>query len=118
MSAQQPSAIVIDPLREEDRAEADRIFRLAFGTFLGIPDPTKFAAGTDFISTRWKAAPETAFAARHEGRVVGSNFAAKWGAVGFFGPLTIHPDYWDRGIGKRLLEPVMQLFSNWNTLRH
>jgi hypothetical protein len=49
------------------------------------------------------------------GKLIGSNFTANWGSVGFFGPLTIHPDYWSQGIAKRLLEPTMQLFSKWNT---
>lgn len=31
--------IRIRPLEEGDLAEADRILRLAFGTFLGLPDP-------------------------------------------------------------------------------
>ena len=32
------------------------------------------------------------------GKLIGSNFIANWGSVGFFGPLTIHPDYWGKGI--------------------
>jgi N-acetylglutamate synthase-like GNAT family acetyltransferase len=116
MSAQKPSeAITIEQLQEQDLAEADRIFRLAFGTFMGLPHPGSFAAGAEYIRTRWKAAPEAFFAAKHDGRLVGTNFATNWGSVGFFGPLTIHPEYWDRGIGKRLLVPVMELFSRWET---
>lgn len=34
--------ISIRPLQESDIPEADRIFRLAFGTFLNLPDPMKF----------------------------------------------------------------------------
>src|SRR5215212_12181496 len=33
----------------------------------------------------------------------------------YFGPLTIHPEFWAIGIAKRLLESTMQLFSKWNT---
>ena len=47
--------------------------------------------------------------------IVGSNFATQWGSVGFFGPLTIRPDLWDRGIGQRLMEPVMDCFARWQT---
>ena len=50
-----------------------------------------------------------------DGKLLGSNFTANWGSVGFFGPLTIHPDYWSQGVAKRLMEPTMQLFSKWNT---
>src|SRR5262249_1531666 len=49
------------------------------------------------------------------GELIGSNFAAHWGSVGFFGPLTVRPDLWDRGVGKRLLEPIMDLFTKWGT---
>ena len=116
MSAQKPSeAIKIEPLQEKDLAETDRVFRLAFGTFIGLPDPGSFAAGAEYIRTRWKTAPEAFFAAKHNDRLVGSNFATNWGSVGFFGPLTIHPEYWDQGIGQRLLAPVMEMFSHWGT---
>jgi len=45
--------------------------------------------------------------------VVGSNLATNWGSVGFFGPLTVRPDLWDKGISRQLMEPVMQKFSQW-----
>src|SRR5688572_3110270 len=119
MSSQQPATealdVSIERLREEDLPEADRIFRLAFGTFMGLPDPAQFHAGGDYIRTRWITDSGAAFAARTQGRLVGTNFGTNWGSVGFFGPLTIHPDYWDRGIGKLLMEPIMALFSQWRT---
>ena len=37
----------------------------------------------------------------------------RWGSFGFFGPLTTHPDYWDRGVGSRLMEQVVETFSSW-----
>ena len=106
--------ICVVPLQESDLAEADRVFRLAFGTFLGLPDPMQFAASADYVRTRWRAGPSSALAAKLNGQLVGSNFAAKWGSVGFFGPLTVRPDYWDKGVGKRLLEPTMDLFAKWD----
>ncbi len=89
--------------------------RLAFGTFLGLSDPASFAGDASYVRTRWRANPNAAFAAEINSKVVGSNFAANWGSVGFFGPLTIHPDFWDRGIGRRLMEPIMQCFEKWHT---
>jgi N-acetylglutamate synthase-like GNAT family acetyltransferase len=112
-SAGATEAIQIEQLQEADLAEADHIFRLAFGTFLGLPDPLTFAGGSDYIRTRWTANPSAFFGARLEGKLVGTNFASNWGSVGFFGPLTIHPDYWDRGVGKRLVEAVVSKFSEW-----
>jgi GNAT superfamily N-acetyltransferase len=120
--------IMIHQLREYDLAEADRIFRLAFGTFFGLPDPTSFAGDADYVRTRYYADPSSAYGAtivnnkvggpsngNDNGRLVGSNFTANWGSVGFFGPLTVHPDYWDKGVARSLMEPTMQLFSKWNT---
>jgi N-acetylglutamate synthase-like GNAT family acetyltransferase len=107
--------IAIEQLQEQDLDEADRIFRLAFGTFMGLPNPNSFAEGADYIRTRWTSSRDAFFAAKHEGRLFGTNFATNWGTVGFFGPLTIHPDYWDRGIGKLLLEPIIETFSRWQT---
>lgn len=122
MEAQLPEAphahgVSVRPLEERDLEAADRIFRLAFGTFLGLPDPLRFFEGADYARGRWVADPTAAFAAELDGELVGSNFASNWGSVGFFGPLTVHPDHWDRGIGQRLMEPVMELFVSWGT-RH
>ena len=109
--------VSVRPLREEELDEADRIFRLAFGTFLGLPDPSAFMGDAGFVRTRWRADPGAAFAAELDGELVGSNFAANWGSFGFFGPLTVRPDLWDRGVARRLLEPTMALFERWGT-RH
>ena len=109
--------IEVRSLREADLPEADRIFRLAFGTFLGLPEPLAFAGDTDFVGTRWRASPEAALGAYVDGVLVGSNFAARWGSFGFFGPLTVHPDHWDKGVARRLLVATMSLFERWDT-RH
>jgi GNAT superfamily N-acetyltransferase len=109
--------ISIRPLLEPDLNQADQVFRLAFGTYLGMNSPDSFGGDGDCITTRWRAAREQAFAAVAEDKVIGSVFVAHWGSVGFFGPLTVHPEYWDRGIGKRLIEPVIDLFDLWQ-IRH
>ena len=105
----------IRPLVEADLTEADRIFRLAFGTFLGLSDPLAFAGDADFIGTRWRAAPAATLGAFLNGRLVGSNFAARWGSFGFFGPLTIDPALWGQGIAQQLLVETMALFDAWGT---
>src|SRR5690242_18238483 len=111
------SEIIIRPLQEAELSTADTIMRLAFGTFIGLPDPMAFMGDASYVRTRWHANPNAAFAAEANGEVIGSNFATNWGSVGFFGPLTIRPDFWDRGVGKRLMEPVVALFDQWQT-RH
>jgi len=102
-------------MTEGDLDEADRIVRLAFGTFLGLPDPMKFMGDADYVYTRYHADPPAALTAEINGRVVGSNFALDWGSVGVFGPLTIHPDYWDHGVARALLDHTMKIFDGWGT---
>ncbi len=109
--------ITIRSLRQDDLPVADRILRLAFGTFLGLSDPSTFMGDADYVRTRWLADPSAAFAAQRAGELVGTNFATRWGSVGFFGPLTIRPDLWDRGIAQLLLGPTMDLFDTWG-IRH
>jgi predicted N-acetyltransferase YhbS len=104
-------------LHENELATADQIMRLAFGTFMGLADPASFMGDADFVRTRWRADPAAAFAAEIDNEVVGSNFATNWGSVGFFGPLTIRPDLWDKGLGRRLMEPVVDCFDRWQS-RH
>src|ERR1051326_7520062 len=107
--------ITVRPLQETDLPAADRIMRLAFGTFIGLPDPMAFMGDANYVRTRWLADPSAAFAAEVGGEVIGSNFATNWGSVGFFGPLTVRPDFWDRGVGKHLMEPIIELFGKWET---
>jgi GNAT superfamily N-acetyltransferase len=102
-------------MREDELAEADSVFRLAFGTFLGLPDPMAFAGDAQYVRTRWRADPSAAFAAEAEGELVGSVFVANWGSAGFFGPLTVRPDYWDRGVAKHLMASTENRFARWNT---
>jgi len=109
--------VTIRLLSERDLPVADRIMRLAFGTFLGMPDPLQFMGDADYVRTRWPADPSAAFGAEMAGELVGTNFATRWGSVGFFGPLSIHPDLWDRGIAQQLLIPTMKLFDTWG-IRH
>jgi GNAT superfamily N-acetyltransferase len=106
-------SVRVRPLRADDLDSADRVMRLAFGTFRRLPDPATAFGDTDYVRTRYRAAPDCAWAAEVDGNVVGSVFAARWGSFGFFGPLTVHPDLWDRGIASRLLHPVLESFERW-----
>ena len=106
-------ALIIRPLTAQDLAEASRIIRLAFGTAGGVPEPEQFWADIDYAHTRWHADPTAAFGAELAGALVGSNFATRWGSVGFFGPLSVRPDLWDQDIGQRLMAPIMACFRAW-----
>ena len=105
--------IAIRALVAADLPAADRIFRLAFGTFLGLPEPLAFGGDADYVRTRWQADPSATFAAVADGVLVGSNFAARWGRFALFGPLTVHPEHWDAGIAQQLLAATMQRFDDW-----
>jgi hypothetical protein len=82
----------IRALTQQDLSAADRIISVAFGTFLGAPEPEQFWTDLAYARTRWPADQTAAFGAEWDGKLVGSNFATRWGSVGFFGPLTVRPD--------------------------
>jgi len=115
MSTNQP--IKIGLLKKSELEEAGRIVRLAFGTFLGMPNPLDFMGDRDLMTPRWRSAHVKVIAARDGGRLIGSNVATRWGSFGFFGPLTVLPEYWDRGVAQKLLGATVKVFDDWG-LRH
>ena len=111
------SGIRVGKLKESEAKEADRIMRLAFGTFIGLPDPTAFLGDRDMLGSRIKSEHVKALAARDGERLIGSNLLTQWGSVGFFGPLTVLPEYWDKGVAQKLLELTMKEFDAWGVRR-
>ena len=85
-------SIKIGPLKEAELQEADRIVRLAFGTFLRLPNPLEAMGDRSFLIPRWHSSNVKIIAARENGRLIGSNAATRWGSFGFFGPLTVLPE--------------------------
>jgi GNAT superfamily N-acetyltransferase len=115
MATTQPQPdMIIRPLRESELAEAARIVRTAFATFLNLPpsDPGH-PPDNDYVRPRWTVDPDAVLAAEHAGKLIGTNFAANWGSFGFFGPLTVEPEYWNRGVAQMLLAPTMEIFNRW-----
>lgn len=110
-------APIVQRLREDQLAVADRVFRLAFGTFLRLSDPLSFSGDADYVHARWRADPATSLAAELDGELVGSNFISRWGSFGYFGPLSVRPDLWERGIAQRLMSATVEIFDGWG-LRH
>jgi len=111
------NVIVVRQMNENDLEQADKIMKLAFGTFLGLPEPISFIGDADYVHTRYHADPSAALVAEIDGKIVGSNFALHWGSVGVFGPLSVLPELWDKGVAKRLLEETMNIFAKWQ-IRH
>jgi N-acetylglutamate synthase-like GNAT family acetyltransferase len=107
-------AVHVRPMVGDDVESVERVMRLAFGTTRGLADPSAAFGDRDLVRARFRAAPDCAWVAEVEGEVVGSVLATRWGSFAFLGPLTVHPDLWDQGIGTRLLEPVLEAFSRWD----
>jgi GNAT superfamily N-acetyltransferase len=108
--------IDVRPLTKEDLAGAERIVRLAFGTKLGHPDPENWNRGTS-LKGRLLSEPSGVFGAFDGTELIGAVFAIAWGSFGFFGPLVVHPKFWNNGVAQRLLEPVMDFFK-MNDVQH
>jgi GNAT superfamily N-acetyltransferase len=109
--------IKIGSLRPAEVGEAARIVRVAFGTFLGMPNPPEFMGDRDLMTPRFRSSHVKVLAAREGGRLIGSNVVTQWGSFGFFGPLTILPEYWSRGVAQKLLEATMTIFVKWGLRR-
>jgi GNAT superfamily N-acetyltransferase len=113
MPSPSKEGVLVRPMLETDLTEARRVFRLAFGTFLVVPNPEEFWADREYVFTRWRTNPGAALVAEMNGGLAGSNFATNWGSFAFFGPLTVRPELWDQHIGQLLLAPTMDLFRKW-----
>jgi GNAT superfamily N-acetyltransferase len=101
------SEVTIRLLLEDEIPTAERIYREAFSTHLEIPDPAEFTPGAELIGFRWRKDPARVYAAERDGELVGTNVATNWGSVGVFGPLTVRPDLWNAGIGRRLIDAAV-----------
>jgi len=111
----QTHELAAGPLEARHLPEAARILRIAFGTFLGAPEPETFWSDRDYVNGRWRAPHVSAFAATRDGGLLGSNFATRWGSVGFFGPISVRPDLQDQGVAQVLLGRTMAEFEHWQT---
>jgi predicted N-acetyltransferase YhbS len=99
--------LIVRPMIAGDLAEATRIYRLAFGTFLGAPDPARFRLDIRALETRFATDPGTAFVAERHGRLLGSVIGMDWGSQFVVGPLTVDPEFWRRGVARRLTAAIL-----------
>jgi GNAT superfamily N-acetyltransferase len=104
--------LVLRPIRPTDAADAARIVHAGFA---GIHDhhrfprdfPTREAA--DGLVEAFVAHPAIyGVVAERDGRVLGSNFLDERGPVRGVGPITVEPDAQERGVGRRLMEAVLE----------
>jgi GNAT superfamily N-acetyltransferase len=110
-------SVQIGPLKKTEVEEAERILRAAFSTFLGLPRPEDFMGDRQLLVPRAQAGHVTVLAARADGKLIGTNAATRWGSFAFFGPLTVLPEYWDRGVAQALLEATIKVIDRWG-VRH
>lgn len=108
--------VEIKPLQASELDEAYRICQLAFGTFLNLPDPAATFGDRDMMGPRFRAGSPV-LAAHADGRLIGSNVITRWGSFGYFGPLTVLPEFWDKGVAQLLLEETVRVFDRWG-VRH
>ena len=68
--------VTVRPMTPEDINEARAVFQLAFGTFVGHPDPARWSEDRDLVGFRWRMDPLGAFVAHADGRLVAEARAA------------------------------------------
>src|SRR5215472_17164293 len=99
--------VIVRPMTAGDLADATRIFRTAFGTFLGVPDVSRFRLDLGTIETRFKTDAGTALVAERDGRLLGSVLGMDWGSQFVIGPLTVDPACWKQGVARLLTAEIL-----------
>jgi predicted N-acetyltransferase YhbS len=107
-------SLTIRPLEEADVEAADKVRRLAFGTYFGVPDPLSFSGTARLVETRRRTWPDGALVAEKDGAIVGVAISSRWGSLGLFGPLSVHSEHWRGGIARSLLEASMPIYDRWH----
>ena len=106
------SNLVIRQMKEQDFADADRINRIAFGTFFGLETPSAFRGDGEVVAGRFAANPDGTFVAEIDGTLVACGFVMDWGSLGLLGPLTVAVDAWGRGIGRAMLDEMTRFMDS------
>jgi predicted N-acetyltransferase YhbS len=96
-------------------ADAEAAARVVYEAFAGIHDRHRFAR--DFPTVEAAAALTSGFiahpsiwgvVAERDGRVVGTNFIDERGPIAGVGPITVDPEAQGEGIGRRLMQAVLE----------
>lgn len=107
-----PGTITLRPGNREDAEVCGRICHDAFADIAerhnfpkDFPSP---AAAAGALSGILSHAGVYAVIAERDGRIVGSNFLDERSPIGGIGPISVDPEVQDSGIGRRLMEAVLQ----------
>src|SRR5436309_5942230 len=102
-------------LRPVEQADAGELARICFEAFGGIHDHHRFqrdfptleaAAG---LMSMWIPHPKVwGVVAEIDGRIVGSNFLDERDPVPGVGPITVDPEGQNKGVGRKLMEAVVE----------
>jgi GNAT superfamily N-acetyltransferase len=101
--------IAVRPMSAGDLAEATRVYRLAFGTFLKAPDLSRFRLDIGTVATRFATDPGAALVALQDGQIVGSAYGMDWGSQFVVGPITVDPARWGQGVARALSAAVLDV---------
>lgn len=105
--------LAIRAMRQSDLAAADRVFRLAFGTWFQVPDPMQFRGDAALFEPRLSANPDGGVVAEADGEIVALGFASHWGSLGVLGPIAVLPHLWRQGVARQVIGPVLEIFAGW-----
>ena len=102
-------------LRPAEQADADEVARICFEAFGGIHDHHRFPR--DFptleaalgLMSMWIPHPQVwGVVAEVDGKIVGSNFLDERDPIPGVGPITVDPEGQNSGVGRRLMEAVLE----------
>jgi len=104
--------VTIREARESDAAECGRIIYAAFATIAAEHNfPRDFPSveiATDLASMLIAHPSFHGVVAESDGRIVGNNFLDERSVIGGVGPITIDPAVQNKGIGRQLMQAVME----------
>ena len=104
--------VALRPGTPKDAEAAGRICHQAFtaiATQHGFPPDFPAPEGSISLTTMLLSHPSFyAVVAEREGRLVGSNFLDERSAIAGVGPITVDPDVQDTGIGRLLMQDVLE----------
>lgn len=111
-TAQKPSSVQLRPVKKEDLTEIGRIVFSAFQSIssrhafpLDFPTPE---AAAQFAQLFGNHPQIWGVAAEENGRIIGSNFLTERNIIRGVGPITVDPGYQSKGIGRRLMQAVLE----------
>ncbi len=102
-------------LREVEHGDAEACAQICFDAFAGIHDHHRFARDFPVLETAagimgmWLPHPSIwGVVAELDGRILGSNFLDERDPIRAVGPITVNPEGQNKGVGRRLMQAVLE----------